>query len=520
LRDQDIIKIRPYKNRVKLEGYVKQKGLFELKDGETLADLFEIAGGFAEEAYQHRVKITRSGDRQRMVYDVSKDRFDTFELQNGDQVKVNKIIDRYANRVEIKGAVYRPGVYQLTDSTTLYSLIQRAEGVKEDAYLGRGLIYRRQDNLQLSTISFQIQDLLQNPEQHDITLEREDVVQISSIFDLRESYEITVEGAVLNPGSYKFAEEMTLEDAIFQADGFQESAAPYNIEVSRRVDDIENTEYSNQIAEIYNFEVDETLRLSDKASHFQLMPFDKIFVRKAPNYEIQQDIKIGGQVLYPGTYTLESKTERISDIIKRAGGLTPDAYPEGATLYRQAIVQTEGTDVYTRSTQRDTRDSLLTQGTAFDIFKKRRKVVDKIGINLPDILQNPGSKYDLLMEEGDSLYVPKELQTVRVKGAVLYPISVRYEKGRLFKHYITSAGGFGQEAVKRKAYIIYPNGSVSRTKSFLGIKNFPKVKPGATIVVPNKSELVKLSPQERISILSTVVSTAVLVVTTVTQLTR
>jgi protein involved in polysaccharide export with SLBB domain len=519
LQDQDIIKIRPYKNRVELIGYAKQTGLFELKDGETLGDLLQIAGGFAEKAYKHRVKITRSGDRQKSVYDVAQAQFDRFELQNGDQVKINKIIDRFSNRVEIKGAVYRPGIYQLTDSTTLYSLIKRAEGIKEDAFMNRGLIYRLQPDLTLSTISFDIRALLNNPEAHDIALQREDVIQISSIFDLRENYQVTVEGAVNNPGPYKFAEGMTLEDAILQADGFRESASALNIEVSRRVTDVTSTEYTDKIANIYTFSVNESLEMDDEASSFVLQPFDKVFVRRAPNYETQQDVKIGGQVLYPGTYTLKTKTERISDLIDRSGGLTPDAYPEGATLYRQTMVQR--TDIAVNLREGDSVDAskLETQGTA-DLTSKRKLVIDKVGIQLDEIMRDPGSKQDLILQEGDSLAIPKELQTIRVKGSVLYPITIRYEKGKGFKHYISSAGGFATEAIKRKSYIVYANGEVDRTRTFLFLRNYPKVEPGATIVVPNRAEAAKLSTQERISIFSSIISMAAIVATTLNQITR
>lgn len=484
LQDQDIIKVESYQNRIEIKGEVKNTGFFELEDQETLQQLLDYAGGFSEKAYKKRIKIERITDVERSIIDVRKNNFDTFEMRNGDIVTVDSVLNRYVNRIEIRGAVYKPGEYELNDTTTLYSLIQRAEGLRGDAFTNRGIIYRSKPNLETESIAFDVAEVIEHPEEHDIALKRDDIIRISSIFDLREEYFVQINGSVQSTGKFPFAYGMTLEDLIFQANGFLEEAAPYNIEVARRIQGDTLAPTSDNIAKIYHFRVDESLTLSPKASQFTLQPFDRVYIRSAPGYQVQQEVKITGEVLYPGTYTLKNQSERISSLVERAGGLTDEAYPTGATLAR---------------TQED---------------------MGNIGISLPDILEEPGSKYDLLLEQGDSLHIPKELQTVRVEGAVLFPISSRYERSRNFRDYISSAGGFSDLALEKKTYIVYANGEVDRTKSFLLFRNYPKVRPGARIVVPTKADRRELSPQERVSILSAIISMSAIVATTINQLTR
>jgi len=482
LQDQDVIKIPPFKNRIELKGEAKKTGLFEMEEGETLKDLLTISGGFTANAYKKRIKIERKTDTELSIKDVKKSEYPTFKLKLGDIIRIGELLDRYENRVEIRGAVFREGSYELDDTTTVYSLIQRAEGLRGDAFLNRGLIYRTREDLTTESIAFSVRDIMQNPEKNDIALIKDDIVRISSIFDLREEFSIEINGSVQEPGEYPFVNNMTLEDLIFQASGFKEEAAPYRIEVARRIVDGDPSTYTPKIANIFNFSVDENLRLSKKASSFTIQPFDKIFVRKSPAYEIQQDVVLGGEVLYPGKYTLSNENTRVSDIIERAGGLTQDAFPEGATLHR-----TENN-------------------------------VGQISLNLPEILDQPGSKFDYLLERGDSLYVPKELQTVRITGAVLFPVGVRYEKGRSFNHYIDAAGGYSDLADSKKAFVVYANGEVDRIKKFLFFKNKPKLEPGARIVVPVKQEERSLSPQERIGIITAIISTLAIIANVVDNL--
>ncbi len=518
LKDQDIIKIDPYLHRVEISGEVKRPAIYELKEDETLSELIAFSGGFTGDAYKAKVNIIGNTGREKMISTVDKKNYDTYNVRNGDQVMVGSILDRFANRVTIQGAVYRPGNYELEESPTLHALIQQADGLKGDAFMNRGIIYRTNDDFTIQSIAFDVRQVVNNPGLYDISLKKDDIIQISSIFDLREDYHVEIEGAVLNEGRIPFIHDMTLEDLIFQAGGFRREAAPYRIEVARRMSEVseEGEEIpSSQIAKIFDFSVDQSLELDEEESNFVLKPFDKVFVRTTPNFETQKDVYVSGEVQYPGSYTLMDKSERISDIIARAGGLTSDSYLRGATLYRR---HTDLSQAGNATLENPT--GLVELDTANGQLAQPGITLSKIGIELEKIVNAPGSKFDLYLQEGDSLVVPKQLQTVLVKGGVFYPTSVRYEEGRSYKDYITSAGGFNELAKKNQAYIVYANGDVDRTKTFLFLKDYPEVRPGATIVVPEKTPGQRMSPQERVSLLSAIVSTAALISTTIIQITR
>lgn len=510
LRSQDIIQIEPYENRVEIEGEVKREGIYELVGNETLQDLIVYAGNFTDKAYTDRIKVIGNTPKQKRITDVNKGYYDDYILQNGDSVTVGEILDRFTNKVEIEGAVFRPGEYALHDTTSLYSLIQRADGLMGDAFMNRGIIYRTRDDYTIESISFSVRELMQNPRANDIALKKDDVVRISSIFDLRENYTVGIKGPVQRPDEYEFSYGMTLEDLIYMADGFKQSATPYRIEVARRIRDVGNQKVNNSfIADIHTFNVDEDLRLKEEDASFELQPFDQVYVRQIPNYESQQEVYVVGEVKYPGKYAISSRNDRLSDMIERAGGLTPSAYTDGATLFRkrqftqqeaqQTLANVEGTD--------QEQEELLAEQT--------RASSAQIGIELPEVLQSPGSKYDLLVEQGDSLFIPQQLETVTIEGGVFYPTTIRYESGRSFRDYITAAGGFTDLARKKRAYIIYANGDVNRTKKVLFFKNYPSVEPGATIIVPEDEPREGLSSAERIGILSTVASTLAVIATTI-----
>lgn len=506
LRDQDIIKIDPYISRVDLEGKTKRTGYFEMKKDETIQDLVTFAGGFSKGAYTKRIKVIGNTDTQKRINDIKYPEQRDFQLSNGDSVSVGKVLDRYANRVKIQGAVFRDGNYELNDTTTVYSLIQRAGGIREDAFMNRGLIYREQDDLTIKTIPFSVRQIMKDPAKNDIELERNDIVQISSIFDLRDNYQIKVFGAVQSPGTYPYAQNMTLEDVIFQANGFKESAAPYRIEVSRRIDGTDSAFVPTKIANIFRFEVDKNLELGDKAKNFTLKPFDEVFVRTAPSYQPQQEVTVKGEVMFPGQYTLDEKYMRVSDLIQRAGGMTEFAYPQGANLTREVEQKVDTTFL-------NIPDSAGTGGSL-------RQQTTKVGIQLPEILKHPGTNQDIILRPGDVLEIPKELQTVKVAGEVLYPISVRYQDHMSFKDYMRAAGGASDMGKPKDAYIVYANGEVDRTRKFLFWRNYPDVRPGATIYVPKKPQERKLTAQERIGILSAIVSMAAIVSNTIFQVTR
>ena len=484
LHDQDIVKVGPYLKRVYLSGQVKRSELFEVKPNETLADVIHFSGGFMDNAYEKEVKVFRNTPTQKKILDVYNDHFKSFHLKDGDQIQVGQILDRYENMVQIKGPVFRPGQYQLHDTTTVLSLIKRADGLKGDAYLPRILIYREQENLQTKVIALNLQDILDNPSKNDIKLQKNDVVSISSIFDMQQTYTVHVNGAVINPGSYPYMQDMTLQDLIMEAGGFVESAEPDRVELSRRVLGRDSTFSANQTAQIYHFKVKRNLELDQKAKGFTLKPFDEIYVRQSPNYTVQKNMYVGGEVKFPGYYTIKNKNEMVSDMIKRAGGVLPDAYIPGTRLIRH------------------------------------KGLSGPIGIDLVNILKDPHSKYDLLVENRDSLYVPKRLQTVQVRGAVQYPINVHYNKHYGFNDYISQAGGYAENALKKKAYVIYPNGDVDRTHRFLFFKNHPDIQPGSQIVVPQESQQKGLTPQERIGIISAIVSMTATLATTVAIMAR
>lgn len=524
LNDQDIIKINPYLNRVEIEGEVKRPGIYETRNAETLADLLEFAGDFTGDAYTDRIKIIGSTNRQRRINDVGQDHFDEFSLRNGDYVTVQEVLDRFENMVEIKGAVFREGKYELTDTTTVSSLIKRAEGLRGDAFSNRGLIYREQEDYTLQTLRFDVEEVMNNPAENDIALKKNDLVVISSIFDLRDDYYVEIRGPVQEPGRYQYAEDMTLEDIIFQANGLTVEAIPYRIEVARRVDDHGEDFQSSEIANIFQFQIDESLKLDPGSANFELQPFDIVYIRKAPNYERQQEVVVSGEVRYPGTYTLKSKNDRISDIIERAGGLTPDAYTDGATLYREI----EGLELRGNRDEEDIEGFYTQEEDSLQNAARRTGrannlsgvTISKIGIELPRILDNSGSKYDLYVQNKDSLYIPKNLQTVIVKGGVFYPTSIRYDENLTYRDYITAAGGYNELAKENKSYVIYANGEVNRVKKFLFFKDYPEVKPGATLVVPEREQVRRLSPQERVTIYSAIVSTVAVISSTIFQILR
>lgn len=525
LRDQDVIRVPAYKTRVLLKGEVKIPALFEVLPGESLQNVLDFSGGFTDEAYTRRIKVDRVSDQQRRITDVFEKDYTTYMPARGDKFTVDKIIERYENRVKIAGAVFRPGEFELQNGLTLSQLIKNAGGLKEDAFTGHGSITRLNLDNTLQQLSFNVQDVMTKPSS-DIPLQREDSVTIVSIFDLRNSYKITIKGDVRNPGDYDFADSMKVTDVIIKAGGFKEGASGKRIEVSRRVFDSDPTATDIKVAQVFTVDVDQGLRIGD--TNFTLQPFDIISVYSLPGYEVQRTVKVEGEVLYPGYYTIQTKNERISDMIKRAGGLTKSANIEGGSLKRDnaAVLGIDKTKSDTseinqerlanfqrlQSDYNNQAGTNLPPGTnpanavtanaaamgnnnnangnnqtskQDSIYQPRNNF---IGIDLQKILQNPGGLDDLILEDQDVLRIPKLLQTVRVNGEVLYPSAIVYTSGKSFREYVLNAGGFSPNSLRRGAYIVYPNGSVKGTKKVLFFNSHPKVKPGSEIYVPRKSD--------------------------------
>lgn len=472
LRDQDILFIPTYKKRVVVSGAFKRDGYFELKGDENLDDLLTYLGGFADNAYKDRLSVIRMTDKEFKVLDVDQSQFNNFIPQNGDSIIAGEIINRFTNRVNINGAVFRPGTYQLTDGMHLSDLIAKADGVKEDVFSNRGLLIRLGKDLSPINIAFNVKDVLQG--KNDILLKREDQVVIQKISDMRESRFVRVYGQVRFPGQYQYRDDMSLKDLIFMAGGLKEDASESYLEVARRRDYQEAAKVSDQLATLYQMNIDRNLSLSDKDAAFRLKPYDYIYVRKAPSYNNQRTVTINGEVVYPGAYSISSKDERVSDLIKRAGGLTPQAYAKGATLLRKD----KNSSVFKQSLSEVMPDSLISKA-------ENQMGSSKLELQLDKIMANPGSLSDYILREGDQITIPEEMQEIKVAGEVLNPIGLAYQPNKSLKYYINRSGGFSTKAKKGKVFIIYSDGTSKVTKRFLG-RSYPKPEPGCQIIVPSK----------------------------------
>ncbi len=548
LQDQDVIYVPPYLSRVELTGEVKRPLFFEVKPGESFNDLLSYAGGFTENAYQGRVKVVKTTGIERRIEDVLASQFGQYEPKSGDKFTVSRILDRFENRVSINGSVFRPGEYELSPGLSLSMLIKKADGVTEDAFLNRGYILRLKPDLQSEQLSFNVSNILAGIDP-DIPLKKEDVIQISSITDLKDEYKVTIQGEVREPDTFAYAENMTVGSLIQMAGGFKDGASPDRIEIARRIDKIDVNNTSAPAAEVFTIKIDKDLKVED--SDFVLRPFDIVSIRTESGYELQMQVKLEGEVRYPGTYTITRKNERISDIIARAGGLTAFAYAEGASLTRpseetkqkeeeakrarkKAIAEL-GTDdeldietwlaeekIKAENEQKMLNMQRLSEvGSNVPIKREGEDVTtielqeivssDLVGINLDKILERPKSRFDLFLEDGDIIKVPKTLQTVKVTGEVLRPNNIVYQKGKSFKAYVKGAGGFTLNGSKKGAYIQYANGTVDAPSSFLFIRSYPDVKPGAEIFVPKRAPREKLSAQGWVGISSAIVSMTVMI---------
>jgi protein involved in polysaccharide export with SLBB domain len=508
LQDEDLIFVGPSQKQATITGNVRRPATYEMMGNETLEDLIVFCGGFSSNAYFKRLQVDRKTDSQRKLLNVESELFSSFLMQDGDQINVERILERYENRVTIRGAVFREGKYGLTEGMTLKELITKAEGLREDAFLNRGVIYRIEDNLHIETIDFNIESILKGTES-DILLKREDLVMISSVTDLQQERTVTIAGEVKLPDIYAYARNITLGELIRQAGGLNESASLSRVEIARRVVNRTAVSPANQITEIFTFPLDGGLSLRDTASSFMLEPYDMVFVRRSPGYENQLIVEVYGEVNFPGNYAITRKSERISDLINRAGGLTDAAYVPGATLVRQVrSTQIEKIDDYTFIDNPDQRN-----------FREIVEARDQtIGINLERIMNNPYGADDLIILEGDILSIPQELQTVRLNGALLYPVTTRYQRNKGLRGYVSQAGGFASNAQKKNVYVIYANGSVDKTRNYLLFMSYPAVEPGAEIIVPQKPPRRIRSAQEAMAITSSVTSLLLIIVTLMNQL--
>ncbi len=487
LQNNDVVLVKTYLQRIFVEGAFKRQGIFETKPGETLADIIRYAGGFTADAYRKQVSLIRNNSQTLDFMTIDAVDFSTMPLLNGDQIEAGKVVELYENRVTISGAVYRPGNYELTKNLTLRGLIEEAQGVKEDAFLKRGIITRKQNNLELKTLSFSVKDVLTG--RKDIVLKREDKVLISSIFDMRENKTVEIMGAVQNPGTFSYSKDLTLSDVIFMAGGFRENAAVSNIEIARRLSYEEAQEYSNNLIHTYIVSVDRELQLNETDAKMLLKPFDYIYVRSAPGYNKGQGtVSIEGEVKYAGSYGIKYKQERISDLIKRAGGFTPEAYIEGISLRRKRVL----TDA-----QYESRLEAAKKDATINVGNVTTKVeYEIVAVNIRDLLSHKGGNADLILKDGDRLYIPSKMQTVSIKGAVLNPVIMTYKKNLNARDYINLSGGFTNNAKRKRVYVVYPNGEAHATKGFI-FRRWPKVIPGSEIIVPEKPKIDRTGEVQR-----------------------
>lgn len=541
LESGDVIIVKPFQVRVKLSGELKRPGLYELKKGETFSDLLKYAGGFTNLAFRELVKVQRSGAREWEILNMEKDAFQSFVPKDGDIFEVEMILERFNNRVIIEGAVFREGEYELTDGLTLKELIGKADGLRGDAFMKRATIYRNNEDFSQTAIPFDLSALIKG-EVEDIVLEKEDVVRISSIYDLREEYVVQIIGEVIEQGTYPFFDQMTVQDLILLSGGLKESGSGALIEISRR------NKASSVIstAEIIRVSINQDLSLDSEGKNTVLKPFDQVYIRASPGYSVQEQVVLEGEVLAPGEYTLQRKDERISDLLTRAQGLSPYAFPAGAILIRKTeffekkpndevsyenlqklkerVLASESNirslgrkrlierlEKLERQTELDSEEGKI--GSKFrrelteDLAEQDSLVSEieiqeeePVAIDLKEILANPGSKYDLILRPGDIIYIPGKLETVRVAGEVTSPLNIRFDQSYGFKDYVQQSGGFLVSAKRGRSYVQYPNGERKGVKRFLWFKKYPKIQPGSTIFVSKKPDRGEFGVQGWISV--------------------
>ena len=484
LQDNDVIVVGPYECIVDIAGKVKRPMYYEMKKTESVQTLLKYAGYFAGDAYTKSVRVIRKNGSRYGVFNVQEFDMNSFHLADGDSVTVDSIIPRYENMVEVKGAVFRPGMYQLGGNiTTVRSLIESADGLTEDAFTNRGVIHRMKEDRTLKVISVDVQGIIDG-RVADIPLKNEDVLFIPSKSERQENRTITIHGEVLYPGVYKYADNETLEDFVVQAGGLKESASTVKVDVSRRVSNRKALTRDSVIAKTYSFALKDGF-VVDGQPGFTLEPYDEVYVRKSPSYTIQQNVSIEGEVNFPGTYALTKSESRLSDIVRASGGTNKLAYVKGARLERR-ITPEERTRM--EQVLKMAQFQSKTEEDTIDVSKLDLGDTYYVGIQLDKALEAPGSDYDLTLREGDKIIVPEYTNTVKVSGNVLYPNTVAYKKGKGARYYVNQAGGWGIRAKKGSTYIVHMNGTVNQ------MGKGEKPTPGSEVIVPTKpkSEVNKL----------------------------
>lgn len=475
LQEGDVIIVPTYEAIVKVEGKVKRPMKYEMKSDESISTLLKYAGFFAANAYKNSVRVVRQEGRQFSVATVDRDDFASFKVMDGDVVSADSIINRFSNKLEVVGAVYRPGIYEFCENiNTVKELLTQADGLLGDAFTNRAVLYRQRENLTSEVLSVDVKGIM-NGTAPDVELKNNDLLYIPSIHDIKYSGDVYISGEIKNPGVYPYSDNMTLEDFVITAGGLKDEASLVRVDVSRRIKDNKGTEVTETVGQNFTFGLKDGF-IVDGEPGFVLEPYDQVFVRKSPGYNIQKNVKVNGEVLYEGEYSLNFKNERLSSLIERAGGITAFGYAKGAKLTRVANDdEKKRMEDVLKLMRRELGEGLT------DSLKLELDSVFTVGINLEAALAKPGSSADIVLREGDVISVPEMTSTVKINGAVMMPNTVTYMDGENVKYYLNQAGGYSQSAKKSKKFIIYMNGQVERVKA-----RSKKVEPGCEIVVPNK----------------------------------
>lgn len=506
LQEGDVIQVGPYDCLVGVTGKVKRPMFYEMRKNESVATLLKYAGGFTGDAYKKSIRLTRQAGERYSVFTVDEFEMNSFQVDDGDAVVVDGMLNRYDNMVEIKGAVFRPGQYQLgNEINSVRSLIAHAEGVTEDAFTARGVMHRMKADRTLEVIPVDIQGILAGTVP-DIPLKNEDVLFIPTQADLQQQRTLRIHGEVMSPGTYQYADNTTLEDLILQAGGLTDAASLAKVDVSRRIVDPMSTTSSRTLAKTFTFSLRDGF-VVDGTPGFILEPYDEVYVRRSPGYMTQRNITISGEVLFEGNQTLVNKNMRLTEAIKAAGGVTEEAYVKGARIERRLNDDERARRSFLLkqlSSQAEGSDSVkIDQLDLGDTYT--------VGIHLEKALENPGSEYDVVLREGDRIIVPEYNGTVKISGNVMYPNTVVYSPGKGYKYYINQAGGYGNRAKKSKTWVIYQNGTMAQ------VGHGAKIEPGCEIVVPTKPKADPAKTSQWISIAQSVFSMAAMVTILIKQ---
>jgi protein involved in polysaccharide export with SLBB domain len=476
LQEGDVIIVPAYEALVQISGNVKRPMKFEMKKNETLATLISYAGGFSADAYTRSLRVVRQNGEEYEINTVKEIDYSAYPMRNGDVVTAEAILNRFTNKLEVRGAVYRPGIYQLNgEINTVRALVNEAKGLTGDAFTNRAVLQREREDLTTEIISVDVRSIMAGTSP-DIPLQKNDILYIPSIHDLEDRGDVAIFGEVAKPDSYSYSDNMTLEDLIIRAGGLRESASTVRVDVSRRIKDPKSTHSTDSIGQMFTFALKDGFVI-DGEQGFTLQPYDQVFVRRSPGYQAQQNVRVTGEVIFGGTYAMTTTEERLSDLVKKAGGATPKAYLRGAKLIRVANEEE-------KKRMRDVINLMNRQfGEAMmDSLGIRVEDTFSVGIDLEKAVAKPGSEYDLVLREGDVLSVPKLNNTVKVNGAVMMPNTVGYLSDKNANYYLDQAGGYALNAKKSKKFVIYMNGQVARIKG----RSKDKIEPGCEIIVPSK----------------------------------